>query len=132
MGAIVAAMNKTRDSDGVRMATWSLRWMVKAHSEQGAAKRKRVQKAVGAGIIVALQETRWAARDIAVWSGLFPGAEVVASEARPRPNRGPQGGVALFIPLRYEIQSSRAVITGLCAEATVAKRGDPDRTEWVV
>ena len=132
MEAIVAAVSKTRDCDGIRMATWNPRWMVNPHSEQGAAKRKRVQKAIGAGIIVALQETHWAARDIAVWSGLLPGAEVVASEARPGPNRGPQGGVALVIPLRYDMLSSRTVITGLCAEATVAKRGDPDRTERVV
>ena len=77
--AIVAAMSKRRDSDGVRIATWSPRWMVSSHSEQGAAKRRRVQKAIGAGIIVALQETYGAARAIAVRSGLFPGAEVVAS-----------------------------------------------------
>ena len=84
MGDMVAAMSKTRDSDGVRMATRNPRWMVSPHSEQGAAKRKRVQKAIGAGIIVALQETHY----VAVWSGLFPGAEVVAIEAR----LGPIGG----------------------------------------
>ena len=129
---IVAAMNKTRDSEGVRMATWNPRLMVSPHTEQGAAKRRRVQRAIRAGIIVALQETHWAVSKIVVWSGLFPGAVVVATGARPGPNGGPQGGVALVIPIRYEILNSRTVITGLCAEATVAKRGGPDRTEWVV
>ena len=36
-----------------------------------------------------------------------------------------------MIPVRYEIMSSKTVITGLCAEATMAKRGGPDKTEWV-
>ena len=93
LAAIVAAMSKTRDSDGVRMATWNPRWMVSLHSEQGVAKRKWVQRAIGAGMIVALQETHGATRDIAVWSGLFPGAEVVATGAARRSCLGDTGEV---------------------------------------
>ena len=55
MESIVAAMSKTRNSEGVRMATWNPGWMVSPHTEQGAANRRRVQRAIGAGIVVALQ-----------------------------------------------------------------------------
>ena len=62
----------------------------------------------------------------------FLGAEVVATGARPGPNRGPQGGVALVIPVRYVLINSRTVIEGLSVEATIAKRGDFHGTEWVI
>ena len=88
MGALIAAMSKARSDDGMRMATWNPRWMVSPHTEQGAAQTRRVQKAIGAGIVVALQETHWTANDMAVWSGLFPGAEVVPL----RRGRGQMGG----------------------------------------
>ena len=56
----------------------------------------------------------------------------MAAEARPGPNGGPQGGVALVIPVKYEILNSRTIIPGLCVDATVMKRGERPRTEWVL
>ena len=44
----------------------------------------------------------------------------------------PQGGVAIVVPIKYEVTGKRTVIPGLCVEATVMRRGDPTRTTWVV
>ena len=80
-----------------------------------------------------IQETHWSVGDMAIWGGLFAGAEVVATEARPGPNwGGPQGGVAIVIPVRYEVLRRRTVIPGLCAEATIRRRVDLARTTWAV
>ena len=80
-----------------------------------------------------VQETHWLVGDMAIWGGLFPGAEVVvATEARPRPNGGPQGGVAIVIPVKYEVLGRRTVVPGLCVEATVRHRGERTQTTWVL
>ena len=85
---LMAAMNRGRGNEGMRVASWNPRWMVSPHTEQGAAKRKRIQKAIGTGTIVTVQRTHWSVSDMAIWSGLFAGAEVVATEARPGPMEG--------------------------------------------
>ena len=69
MGALVSAMNKARSDERMRMATWNPRWMVSPNTEQVAAKRKRIQRAIGAGAVVAIQETHWAVGDMAIWGG---------------------------------------------------------------
>ena len=51
--------------------------------------------------------------DAAIWGGLFLGAEVVATDARPGPNGGPQGGVAIVVPIKYVVIGKRTVIPGL-------------------
>ena len=81
---------------------------------------------MGDGTIVAIQETHWRGSGAAIWEGLFPGAEVVATCARPGPNEGPQGGVAIIVPVKYAVIGKRTVIPGLCVEATVGQRGGTD------
>ena len=132
VSALVAAIGRGRGQDGMRIASWNPRWMVSPHTEQGAAKKKRIQRAIGAGTVVTIQETHWSVGDMAIWSGLFAGAEVVAAEARLGPNGGPQGGVAIVIPVRYEVLGRRTVVPGLCVEATIRRRGDAARMAWVI
>ena len=85
----------------------------------------------GEGTIVVIQATDWRGSDAAIWEGLFPGAEVVATDARPGPNDGPQGGVAVIVPIKYEVFDRRTVVPGLCVEATVRQRDEPTGMAWV-
>ena len=42
-----------------------------AHWTRGSQKRVRIQRAVGAGTIVTVQEAHWSESDVAIWSGMF-------------------------------------------------------------
>ena len=120
---MVVAISRGRGQERIRIASWNPNWLVSPHTEQGAAKRKRIQRAINAGTVVTVQETHWSVGDMAIWSGFFAGAEVVATEARPGPNGEPQGGMAIVVPVKYEIVDRRLIVPGLCVEAATKRRG---------
>ena len=89
------------------------------HTGAAAAKRAVVLRHLLRGRIIALQETHWDEAVAARWGALFPGSVVLAAPARPGPNGGRQGGVAIILPAGYRCVSHRTLYEGCALEVIV-------------
>eukprot|EP00969_Alexandrium_andersonii_P309179 13662882-Alexandrium_andersonii.AAC.1 len=58
---------------------------------------------------------------IGQWVAAFPGTQVAASAARPGPNQGPQGGVALLAPHPYKVRRVAGHIPACCLDVTLER-----------
>eukprot|EP00974_Lingulodinium_polyedra_P056052 5390213-Lingulodinium_polyedra.AAC.1 len=75
---------------------------------------------VAAEAVVPPRETHWDALATATWrAGLVPHTRAVASEARPGPRGGKQGGVAIVCPAPQRLIEHRELIPGCAGEALV-------------
>eukprot|EP00974_Lingulodinium_polyedra_P036304 3481340-Lingulodinium_polyedra.AAC.1 len=64
-----------------------------------------------------IQVTHWDAPAAATWKvGLIPHARIAATEARPGPRGGKQGGVAIVCPAP---QRQRVLVPGCAVEALI-------------
>ena len=52
---------------GLRVATWNVRWLVSPHTMQGILKRQHIQRGLGQGKLIALQEMRWGNDGADIW-----------------------------------------------------------------
>jgi hypothetical protein len=113
----------------MRTATWNVRCILDPHTTVAAAKRALILRLLGEGCLVLLQETHWTEAACATWGGCFPMVEVRASAARPGPNGGLCGGVAVIVPPRYRIVPDRMISPGCCLQVTCVERsGGPPVT----
>ena len=71
------------------------------------------------GRIALIQETHWDPATAALWAGLFPGCKVLSSPARPGPQGGPQGGVAILLPPTWHCVEHKVMAPGCALQATV-------------
>jgi hypothetical protein len=106
----------------MQLASWNVRWLVSPHTPQGMGKRLRIQRALTAGKVVALQETHWDVEIGGVWEGLFPAARVIHSGAIPGPRGGARGGVAIIVPIRYQVLRYEVLVPGCAVEAVLSLR----------
>ena len=123
LAEVTARLLRPLSAGSLHIATWNARWLLSPHSGQGTRKRAFIQGLLLQGIIVALQETHWTPASAAVWGGLFPGAQVLSSEAPGPPEddplRRPRGGVAIIAPFPY-VMSNRVVhVPGYGLSATL-------------
>ena len=126
----LAGASTQRIQDGIRRArapgagdavTWNLRWLTDPRTARARAKRELLLQLADQGSVVLLQETHWDGEAAATWgSGLLPHTELAHSLARPGPNGGPQGGVAIVCPGPRRVVGQRVLVPGCAVEATVA------------
>ena len=124
LGTLLGRSETQSTGQGLRLATWNVRWLVSPHTHQGYMKRQRIMRGLGAGRVVALQETHWQGDSAAVWHGLFPGVEVLSTHTCSSARGGPCGGVAILVPGRYCVVNSEVIVPGYCMEAQLRLR-DP-------
>ena len=99
--------------------SWNVRWLVDPNTHIATVKRAIILKALMAGKVVCLQETHWTMEAAAIWEGLFPGCRCVQSSARPGPNGGPQGGVAVLFGSMYREVSKEVIVAGCAVRVTL-------------
>ena len=117
--------NQHRTCDVV---AWNARWLVRTDTSTAGAKRNIVLRCLDQRNIVVLQETHWTEQTQALWETLFPGTQVVATNARPGPKGGPQGGVAILVPHPYDIVEQRVIVQGCAVEADVRLKATDSET----
>ena len=71
---------------------------------------------------VALQETHWSEEQATKVTTLIPGARAIATPATTK-NTHPSGGVAVILPIGYEVISQQTVLPGQILAAQVRIRG---------
>ena len=128
---LVGALRLREVVGSVRFATWNVRWLLSPHTERAAAKHAELGRALRGGNVVLLQETHWTAAAAAQWGGLFSAARVAHSVAREGPRGGPQGGVAVVVPLPHRILETREVVPGCVLEVVFAVCGTQRRVSFV-
>ena len=107
-----------------RLCTWNVRSLRSGDTAEGAERRARLTDAVVRGCIVAVQETHWTPGHCDLWAGAFATGRVLSAPARPGPEGGHQGGVAILVPIAYTILGHRILLPGCCLEATLQRPGD--------
>ena len=117
------ALRTGNSAAGLRLASWNLRWMVSPHTAQNAAKRNAIRQWIEAGRTVLLQETHWSPEDQAVWGACFPAAQLFAAPAVQGPRGGPQGGVAILLPLGVRVVAHRVLVPGCALEVRAEVEG---------
>ena len=117
------ALRTGNSAAGLRLASWNLRWMVSPHTAQNAAKRDAIRQWLEAGRTVLLQETHWTPEDQAVCGACFPAAQLFAAPAVLGPRGGPQGGVAILLPLGVGVSSHRILVPGCALEVRAEIEG---------
>ena len=110
----------TKHAERMRDAfcSWNARWMRQLDTTKADLKRLTIQRKLLQGYVVAIQETHWDAEQRAAWSSAFPGSSVVTSLAR-----GPQGGVAVLLPLGCREEGRAELVQGCALRVVVDKGG---------
>ena len=131
VNTLVGAMALRDAADGIRFATWNVRWLLPPRTERAAAKHAELGRAFTGGNVVLLQETHWTLAAAAQWGGLFSAAQVAHSVARMGPRGGPQGGVAVVVPFPHRVIRTREIVPGCVLEVLVAVRGTQRQVAFV-
>ena len=79
-----------------------------------------INRWVGAGRVVCLQETHWSAENANTWATLFPGARVCSSPGIRGSTGGIAGGVAVLLPPHFTFVGQRVLIPGYALEVTAS------------
>ena len=119
---LVARLRGPQRPASPQLLAWNVRWMQSTHTDQAARKKGPIAAAAARGDICLLQETHWYPRDAALWGGLFPQATLYHSPARPGPEGGPQGGVAILLPSTWEVQDVTALVPACALQVTARRR----------
>ena len=99
--------------------SWNVRYLKDLHTSTNLSSKAVIQRHLTTQRICFLQETHWTANDIVNWGSAFPFSTICATPGRSnREGTGNQGGVAIILPPRFTLVSSRILADGFAIEAT--------------